>query len=94
VNAYGPVCAKEILLFNDAYYGLYEVCMRWEGKAGGREEHARQGGAWLAATERSLSSLSQQLPPGHRLVGELESYRDRQKRRFEELLQRDSSPGG
>lgn len=94
VNAFGPACAKELLLFNDAYYGLYEVCMRWERNAGGREAHVRQGGAWLTRMDQALSSLSQQLPPGHRLIGELEGYRDRQKRRFEELLQRDPSPGG
>ena len=92
VQAYGPVCAKEVLAFNDAYYGLYEVCMRMEREAGAREEYGRRGGAWLARMDQSLSSLQQQLPPGHPLVRELEGYRDRQRQRFEGLARGDSSP--
>jgi hypothetical protein len=43
--------------------------------------------------DQSLTFLQQQLPPGHRLVGELEGYRDRQKRRFEGLARGSSIPG-
>jgi hypothetical protein len=92
VKAYGPTCAKEVLLFNEAYYGLYDVCMRMEREAGGREEYGRQGGAWLARMDQSLSSLQQQLPPGHPLARDLEGYRDRQRQRFEGLARGDSSP--
>ena len=92
VKAYGPTCAKEVLFFNEAYYGLYDVCMRMEREAGGREEYGRQGGAWLARMDQSLSSLQQQLPPGHPLARELEGYRDRQKQRFEGLAGGSSSP--
>jgi len=35
VKAYGHICAREVLLFNEAYYGLYDVCMRMEREAGG-----------------------------------------------------------
>jgi hypothetical protein len=66
--------------------------MRMEREAGGREEAGRQGGAWLARMDQSLSSLQQQLPPGHSLVRELEGYRDRQRQRLEGLLQGNSSP--
>ena len=44
VKAYGPACAKEVLFFNEAYYGLYEACMRMEREEEGREEYARRGG--------------------------------------------------
>jgi len=92
VKAYGPACAKEVLFFNEAYYGLYGVCMRVERGTGGREEAGRPGSAWLAQMDRSLSSLQQQLSSDHALVKELEGYRDRQKQRWEGLLRGNSSP--
>jgi hypothetical protein len=92
VKAYGPACAKEALFFNEAYYGLYEVCMRMEREEGRREEHARRGGAWLSSMDRSLASLQQQLPPGHPLVRELEGHRDRQRQRLEALTLGNSIP--
>jgi len=92
VKAYGPTCAKEVLFFNEAYYGLYDVCMRMEREAGGREEYGRQGSAWLMRMDQSISSLQQQVLSDHPLVRELEGYRDRQKQRFEGLLQGNSSP--
>jgi len=92
VKAYGPACAKEVLFFNEAYYGLYEVCMRMEREEGLSEEYGRRGGAWLTRMDQSLSSLQQQLPPGHVLVRELEGYRDRQKQRFDGLARGNSSP--
>jgi hypothetical protein len=92
VKAYGPACAKEILFFNEAYYGLYEACMRMEQEEEGREESARRGATWLTRMSQSLSSLQRQLPPGHALVSELEGYRDRQKQRLEGLAPGGSSP--
>ncbi len=89
VNAYGPACAKEVLFFNEAYYGLYEVCMRMEQAEEGREGSARRGRTWLARMDRSLFFLQQQLPPGHALVREIEGYRDRQKQRLEGLSPQD-----
>ncbi|MFO7707643.1 MAG: beta-N-acetylglucosaminidase domain-containing protein [Desulfobacterales bacterium] len=86
VNAYGEACAKEVLLFNDAYYGLFEVCMRMEQDATGGEGIGRRGGGWLTRMEIALSSLQRQLPKGHPLVKELEGYRDRQKQRWEGLF--------
>jgi hypothetical protein len=92
VGAYGPTCAKELLFFNEAYYGLYEVCMRMEREAGGWEDQGRQGRAWLARMDQSLSLLRQQLPPRHPLVRELEGPRDRQQHRLEGLLKEDNGP--
>jgi hypothetical protein len=92
VKAYGPACAKEVLFFNEAYYGLYDVCMRMEREAVGRKEYGRRGGAWLVRLDQSLSSIQQHLPPGHSLARELEGYRDRQKHRFEGLARGSSIP--
>jgi hypothetical protein len=91
-QAYGPACAKEVLSFNEAYYGLYELCMRMEREEEKREEYTRRGGTWLTRMDQSLSFLQQQLPPGHPLVGELEVYRNRQKQRLENLAGETSSP--
>ena len=91
VKAYGPACAKELLFFNEAYYELYDVCMRMERGEEEREEYARRGGAWLTRMDQSLSFLQQQLPPGHPLVRELEGYRDRQKQRLDGLARGNSS---
>jgi hypothetical protein len=92
VNAYGPECARELLLFNDAYYGLYDSCMRMEREPGGREAYSREGRAWLMRMDHSLSALRQQLPAGNSLFGELARYRERQKERFERLAAPDSDP--
>ena len=92
VKAYGSASAREVVFFNEAYYGLYEVCMRMERKEGVSEEYGQRGGTLLARMDQSLFSLQQQLPPGHALVRELEGYRDRQKQRLEGLARGNSSP--
>jgi hypothetical protein len=92
VKAYGPACAKEVLFFNEAYYGLFEMCMRMEREGGDRREYDRRGYAWLERLNQSLSRLQQLLPSGHSLVRELEGYRDRQKDRFEQLSLGNSNP--
>jgi hypothetical protein len=88
VRGYGRDCARWMLLFNDAYYGLYEACMRLE--AGAKKG---QAAAWAAAgrlslkdMRRTLGALSGALGAGHPLIGELAAYRDRQQKRFEGLL--------
>jgi hypothetical protein len=93
VNAFGPEGAKEILFFNDAYYGLYEACSRMERKDGNTEEPARRGAFWLARLDASLFKLARQLPEGHALPEELRTHRDRQKQRFQELIRKHSVQG-
>ena len=29
-RTYGPACARELIRFSDAYYGIYGTCMRME----------------------------------------------------------------
>jgi hypothetical protein len=90
VSAYGEGCARELLFFNEAYYGLYEMCARMEATAGNRVEHGRRGAAWLERLDESLRNLTRRLPGGHALVEELTACRDRQKRRFDALARADS----
>ena len=86
VKAYGPACAREVLFFNEAYYGLYDVCMRMEREDGTKEEYGRLGANWMARLDESLFKLIRQLPAGHALLKELAAHRDRQKSRFEGLV--------
>ncbi len=85
LKAYGMGAAREVLLFNEAYYGLYEVCMRLERKEPDREDRILAGAAWLARLDQSLLALRRQLPRNHPLIGELEGHRDRQRQRLEGL---------
>jgi hypothetical protein len=92
VASFGPDSAREVLFFNEAYYGLYEVCMRLEGGIGDQAELGSQGAEWLARLEESLLKLIRQLPDGHALPVELQTHRDRQKQRFEGLVRNSSVP--
>jgi hypothetical protein len=92
LRAYGPACAHEILIFNEAYYGLYDMCMRMEREDGGQEEYGPRGAHWLERLDESLWKLKRQLPAGHALLSELEAHRDRQKNRFEGLIRKSSTP--
>jgi|WetSurMetagenome_2_1015567.scaffolds.fasta_scaffold22136_1 hypothetical protein len=83
VKAYGPTCAKEVLLFNEAYYGLYQACMRVEGGEIGPEEAGRRGREWAGLVELHLALLRLLLPEGHRLPEELAGHLERQRARLE-----------
>jgi hypothetical protein len=80
----GVPASKEILRFNDSYYGLYEVGM-WMEREGVTGEHLRRGTVFLGLLQESLASLQQQLPPNHALLEELKGFCDRAKTRFEQL---------
>jgi hypothetical protein len=92
VQTLGPASAQEVLVFNEAHYGLYDVCMRMERKAGGRAEFGRRGAYWLARMDESLLRLQKQLPAGHALIKELKGYRDRQQARWEGWHRTSSTP--
>jgi hypothetical protein len=92
VTSFGPDSAREVLFFNEAYYGLYDVCMRLERETGDQAELCSQGAEWLARLEESLLKLIRQLPNGHALPVELQTHRNRQKQRFEGLVRDFSIP--
>ena len=88
VQACGKEAAAEALRFSDAYYGLYQVCMRAEGGEIGPEEAGRRGGEWVELLERRLASLRRLLPEGHRLPEELAEHFERQRVRLEKAAGR------
>ena len=78
--------AKEILAFNDAYYGLYDVSM-WTQRQGVTDQDQRRGNAYLGRLQESLATLQKLLPPNHALLRELEEFQDRARTRYERLSQ-------
>jgi hypothetical protein len=86
-RTYGPAGARELLYFNDAYYGLYQICLRME--AGGiREDYSQQGGRFLDALDGSLKQLAESPDVEQALLQELKGLKDRQQKRFEALAQK------
>jgi hypothetical protein len=86
-RTYGPAGAKELLYFNDAYYGLYQICLRMEA-GGAREDYFQKGRAFLEALDGCLMRIAESPNAGQALLQELEGLRDRQKERFETLAQK------
>ncbi|MEE4262832.1 MAG: beta-N-acetylglucosaminidase domain-containing protein [Desulfobacteraceae bacterium] len=86
-RTYGPGGARELLYFNDAYYGLYQICLRMEA-AGAREAYIQQGTTFLDALDGCLKQIAESPNAGPGLLQELENLRDGQKKRFEALAHR------
>jgi len=80
---YGTACAKELLFFNDAYYGLYQISLRMQAAGGAREAYIRKGSAFISALDDCLERIAEFSCTGQALLQELEKLGDRQKRRFE-----------
>ncbi len=88
VQAYGKEAAVEALRFSDAYYGLYQVCMRAEGGEIGPGDAGIRGREWAGILEQRLASLRGMLPAGHRLPEELAEHLERQRARLEKIAGR------
>jgi hypothetical protein len=88
---YGPACARDLLSFNDAYYGLYDVCLRMEMEDV-RNEWITRGRAFLGELTDHLADIAGHLPPDQPILKELGVLRNRQAERFNRL--REMAPGG
>ena len=83
-RTYGGVCAQQLLVFNDAYFGLYQINLRLQAE-GSRQGYIQQGKVFLKAMAGNLKQIDGESCAGQALLQELESLRDRQKRRFEKF---------
>jgi hypothetical protein len=83
-QTYGPACAKELLYFNDAYYGLYDMCMRME-VGGTKDAYIKKGKQFIAELAKRLQRISESSWANQALLQELENFRGKQKKRFEKL---------
>jgi hypothetical protein len=94
VRSFGEHVSRLLLYFNDAYYGLYSICMRMEFYdtnseylKEGVEAGIVRGRFYLKQLNQRLDDIVAALPSGHLLIDELERLRNRQKRRFVRLIQ-------
>ena len=81
---YGEACAKELLRFNNAYYEVYDACLRMELE-GVNPDYIKRGNKFLRSMDDHLATLSAALPGSKRLVNELSAYLNTQKKWFEKL---------
>lgn len=85
VTAFGPTNAKTLLYFNDAYYGLYDMCMRME-RDGENERYITMGDDFISKLRHHYHELGITLSENKRLLKELESKMKRQLRRYNNLV--------
>jgi hypothetical protein len=90
---YGSAGAKELIRFNDAYYGVYEMCLRMENDST-KNEYIKKGKKFLDDMDNCLLSISKELPGKERLLSELKKFRNRQNKRFKKLTRVCSSNEG
>ena len=83
-QTYGPEGAKELLHFNDAYYGLYDMCLRME-IGGAKDGYIKKGEQFIGELANRLQRISVSSWANQSLLQELENFRDKQKKRFEKL---------
>ncbi len=83
-RTYGEACARSLIYFNDAYFGLYQVCLRMQTE-GRRQAFIGQGREFIQAMTGYLKQLDDASCAGQTLTRELENLKDRQIRRFEKL---------
>jgi hypothetical protein len=81
---YGTECARELVLFNDAYYGTYEACLRLESD-GAVSAFIENGRVYITEMDRRLERIFRLLSTDHPLLNELTTFRNRQKKRFDQL---------
>ena len=85
-QTYGTACAKQLIYFNDAYYGLYQICLRREAGDAGKT-YTDRGSAFIEAMNDCLQRIDKAGCAGQILLQELGGLGDRLKRRFEDLAQ-------
>ncbi|MEJ2164612.1 MAG: beta-N-acetylglucosaminidase domain-containing protein [Desulfobacterales bacterium] len=81
---YGPECAEALLRFNNAYYEVYDACLRLES-AGAGTDPIRKGRKFLKAMDEHLAGISASLSGSSPLINELNNYLTAQKKWFEKV---------
>jgi hypothetical protein len=86
-KTYDRPVAEQLLRFNDAYYGIYEICLRL--KAGGiKPEYVQTAEKFLEDMRDYLMSISALVSGQTQLLAELEQYLDQQEKRFDGIIKR------
>ena len=84
VKNYGKPGAEQLLRFNDAYYGAYEMVLQLESK-GKRPQYVKAAEKFLKDMRDYLTNISALLPDQTRLVQELRHYLNNQEKRLAEI---------
>ncbi|MBL7113607.1 MAG: beta-N-acetylglucosaminidase domain-containing protein [Bacteroidales bacterium] len=89
VSKFGPETGKELLIFNEAYFNLYSICMILE-QTGVNNRLISQGEETIIAMDLHLNSIDDRLDENPMLVRELREIRDILVARFK--LNQDKYP--
>ncbi len=84
---YGRPAAEQLLYFNDAYYVVYEMCLRLESE-GMKPEYVKNAEKFLANMRDSLMHTSELVPGQTQLLKELKQYLNKQEKRLAEIHNR------
>jgi len=84
-RTYGRLVAEKLLHFNDAYYGIYELCLRLKSE-GNNPEYVEAAEKFLVDMRRHLMDISARVPGQTRLLKELENYLDKQEKRLAKII--------
>jgi hypothetical protein len=89
---YGPACARQLLLFNNAYYEVYAACLAMESQ-GVKVEYIKRGNKFLREMDDHIAATAAALPESSQLLKELENFRKAQESWFNQLSQASGSKG-
>lgn len=84
-KTYGRPVAVQLLHFNDAYYGIYEMCLRLKSE-GNKPEYVKIAEKFLENMRDYLMNISALVPGQTQLLAELEHYLDKQEKRLAKIV--------
>ena len=85
-KTYGRPVAEQLLRFNDAYYGIYEICLQLKSE-GIKPEYVQTAEKFLRDMRDYLMSISALVPGQTQLLAELGNYLDKQEKRFASYME-------
>jgi hypothetical protein len=86
VKNYGLPAAEQLLRFNDAYYGVYEMCLRLKTDEN-KQGYFKIAEKYLEAMRDYLNNLIQELPDQTQFIEELKHYLEQQEKRLAAVFQ-------
>jgi hypothetical protein len=81
---YGRPAAEQLLRFNDAYYGVFEMCLRLKSEDS-KSEDVNHAEKFLEDMRNYLNNISAELPGQNPLIAELKHYLAQQEKRLAEI---------
>jgi len=83
--------AEQILRFNDAYYGVFEMCLRMTSE-GVNTDYVKNAEKFLEGMREYINYISGEFPDQTHLLKELRYYLAQQENRLAEVLARYDNP--